>query len=109
MKKLWNTIVNGIKRLFSRETVSKVWTILFSAGKSAIGSLLSDPEVMDAAFEFSKALVQRDGTAELKRQAFDQEMTDWAKSSGREIGTAALNAIRETAYAAVKAEQEQQA
>ena len=109
MKKLRNTIVNGIKRLFSRETVSKVWTILFSAGKSAIGSLLADPEVMDAAFDLSKSLLFMDGTSYEKKESFNSSMKDWAKREGREIGTAALNAIRETAYAAVKAEQEQQA
>ena len=107
MKALWNAIVTGIKRLFRHETISKVWTILFSSGRSVIGSLLADPSVMDAAFEFSAALVTRDLTSDQKRDDFNRAMLTWAKSSGLEIGTAALNAIRETAYAAVVANTEQ--
>lgn len=107
MKKLWNSIKAGFKRLFGIETISKVWDILFNAGKSAIGSLLADPEVMNTAFELSKSLVLKTGSSDEKREAFNAAMKDWASSSGKEISTAAMNAIRETAYAAVKAEAEQ--
>ena len=74
--------------------------------KTSIGDLLSDPALMNQAFELSKSLVTRDGTADEKAEAFNAHLKAWATAEGYEIGTAALNVIRETAYAAVKAESE---
>ena len=104
IKKVWNVIVSGIKSIFCRDTISKVWKILFGSGKSAIGSLLS--ALMDAAFKFSYALATGSDTVD-RRATFDAKLKEWAKSNGYEIGTSALNAIREVAYAAVKAQAEQ--
>lgn len=107
MKKIWNAIVAGFKAIFCHETISKVWEILFATSKTKIGELLSDTELMNQAFEVSKALLTSDKTADEKRRAFDAELKMWARGAGRDVGTAALNAIRETAYAAVCAELEQ--
>lgn len=104
--KVFKAIANGIKAIFCRQTISKVWTILFGSGKSAIGSLLSDTELMDAAFKFSWALATGSDTVD-RRATFDAQLKSWAEENGYEIGTAALNAIREVAYSAVKAQQEQ--
>lgn len=106
MKKLWNSICAWFSAIFSRETVSKVWEIIFGKAKTSIGELLSDPELMNQAFELSKSLVVNDGTASEKADAFNAQLKAWAIAEGYEIGTAALNVIRETAYAAVKAESE---
>ena len=104
MKKLWNKICSCFAAIFCRETVAKVWEIIFGKVKTSIGELLSDPALMNQAFELSKSLVTKDGTASEKADAFNAQLKAWAIAEGYEIGTAALNAIRETAYAAVKAE-----
>lgn len=104
MKTLWSKIRSWFSAIFCRKTVAKVWVIIFGGVKTSIGELLSDPTLMDEAFELSKSLVKQDGTASEKAEAFNARLKDWAIAEGYEIGTAALNAIRETAYAAVKAE-----
>jgi hypothetical protein len=104
MKKLWTKICSWFAAIFSRDTVAKVWEIIFGKVKTSIGELLSDPALMNQAFELSKSLVTKDGTASEKAEAFNAQLKAWAIAEGYEIGTAALNAIRETAYAAVKAE-----
>ena len=106
MKKLWKKIKAFFKAIFCRKTISKVWEILFGGVKTSIGELLSDPELMNQAFDLSKSLVLKDGSAVEKAAVFNDVMRSWAKEQGYIIGTAALNAIRETAYAAVKAESE---
>ena len=106
MKKLWPKIRTWFAAIFCRETVAKVWEIIFGGVKTSIGDLLSDPALMNQAFELSKSLVTRDGTADEKAEAFNAHLKAWATAEGYEIGTAALNVIRETAYAAVKAESE---
>ena len=105
MKKLWSLITSAIRAIFCHETISKVWQILFGAGKSSISSLLADPGLMDAAFDFSLSLALGADTVD-KRATFDAQFSEWAKDRGYAIGTAALNAIRETAYAAVQAQLE---
>lgn len=107
MKKLWNKICAWFSAIFCQETISMVWEILFGGAKTSIGELLSDPALMDQAFAISKSLVTQDGTAAEKTEAFNAYLVDWAKAEGYKIGTSALNAIRETAYAAVKAEEAQ--
>lgn len=104
MKKLLNKICSWFSAIFCRETVAKVWEIIFGKVKTSIGELLSDPALMNQAFELSKSLVTKDGTASEKADAFNAQLKAWAIAEGYEIGTAALNAIREIAYSAVKAE-----
>lgn len=104
MKKLWNKICSWFAAIFCRETVAKVWEIIFGKVKTSIGELLSDPALMNQAFELSKSIATFDGTASAKAEFFNEQLKAWAIAEGYEIGTAALNAIRETAYAAVKAE-----
>ena len=104
MKNLWNKICSWFAAIFCRDTVAKVWEIIFGKVKTSIGELLSDPELMNRAYELSKSLFTRDGTAGDKAAEFNAELKEWAKAEGYEIGTAALNAIREIAYASVKAE-----
>ncbi len=106
MKKLWSKICIWFTAIFCRDTVAKVWEIIFGKVKTSIGELLSDPALMNQAFELSKALVTKDGTASEKADSFNAQLKAWAIAEGYEIGTAALNVIRETAYAAVKAESE---
>lgn len=106
MKKLWSKIRTWFAAIFCRETVAKVWEIIFGGVKTSIGELLSDPVLMNLAFELSKSLATQDGSASEKAESFNAHLKAWATAEGYEIGTAALNVIRETAYAAVKAESE---
>lgn len=108
MKKLWNKIKACFEAIFCCETISKVWEILFGGVRTSIGELLSDTELMNQAFDLSKSLVSGDGTSEEKSAAFNEALKAWATTEGYNIGKAALNAIRETAYAAVVAESEQE-
>ena len=106
MKEIWKKIKACFKAIFCRETISKVWTILFGGVKTSIGELLSNADLMDKAFELSKSLLLQDGTATSKADAFNNTFKEWATAEGYKIGSSALNVIRETAYAAVKAETE---
>ena len=107
MKKLLDKITSFFKAIFGIETISKVWTILFGSAKTAIGSLLADQRLMDAAFAFSWALATGSDESVDRKASFDAQLREWARSNGYEIGTAALNAIREVAYSAVRAQLEQ--
>lgn len=104
MKALWEKICAWFSAIFCRETISKVWEILFGGVKTSVGELLSDTKLMNQAYEISKALLTGDESASEKTAAFNQALKEFALKEGYEIGTSALNAIRETAYAAVKAE-----
>jgi len=109
MSKIWSLIVAGFKAIFCRETISKVWTILFSAGKSTVGGILSNTEIMDAAFAYAKDLATSSKTSDEKKSAFDDLMKSYLTKQGVEVGTSILNVVRETALAAVNAEAEQSA
>lgn len=106
MKKLWSKICSWFVAVFSRSTVAKCWEILFGGVTNSIGELLADPKLMDQAFSVVKTLCSSSASADEKRAAFNTEFAAWAKAEGYEIGTSVLNAIRETAYAAAKAEAE---
>jgi len=109
MAKIWSLIKTGFKAIFYRETVSKVWTILFSSGKSTVGGILSNTEIMDAAFEYVKELATNQTNSDVKKASFDNLMRTYLYQHGIDIGTSILNVIRETALAAVNAEAEQAA
>lgn len=107
MKAIWNMIKSAVLALFNRETVSKVWTILFSGAKTTVSNILADPAIMDAAYDYAASLVTSNATSDSKRETFNTLMRDYLVAQGKTVGTALLNAIRETAYAAVLANQEQ--
>lgn len=109
MSKIWSLIKTGFKAVFCRETVSKVWTILFNAGKSTVGGILSNAEIMDAAFAYAKGLAADEADSAAKKAAFDGLMREYLRQRGVEVGASILNVIRETALAAVNAEAEQAA
>jgi len=109
MAKISSIIKAGIKAIFCRETVSKVWTILFNSGKSTVGGILSNSELMDVAFSYAKDLATNQTNSDVKRAAFDNLMRSYLRKMGIEVGTSILNVIRETALAAVNAEAEQSA
>lgn len=107
MSKIWSMVKSCCKALFCRETVSKVWTILFSGAKTAASGILANTEIMDAAFGIAKSLMSSDATSDEKKAAFDAAMKAYLTQQGREVGTSILNVVRETAVAAAKAELEQ--
>ena len=108
MNALWNLICSAFRAIFCRDTVSKVWKILFNTGRTAIGDLLSNEAIMDAAYDYAAAQLQSDASAADKASTFDRLMRDYLTSQGIAAATSAINVIRETAVAAVKAEQELQ-
>lgn len=107
MKAIWKLIVNGFKAIFCRDTISKVWSILFNGGKSTVGGILSNTSIMNAAFYYAKSLASSSSSSDDKRDAFNKVMREYLSSQGITIGTSILNVIRETALAAVNAEAEQ--
>jgi len=107
MKAIWQMIKSAVLAIFSRETVSKVWSILFSGAKTTVSEILADQAIMDAAYDYCAALATSDATSDAKRATFNALMGDYLVSQGKTVGTAMLNAIRETAYAAVLASKEQ--
>jgi len=109
MSKIWSLIKTGFKAIFCRETISKVWTILFNSGKSTVGGILSNTELMNAAFAYAKELASNQTNSDVKKAAFDNLMKSYLQKQGIEVGTSILNVIRETALAAVNAEAEQTA
>jgi len=109
MAKIWSLIKTGFKAIFCRETVSKVWTILFNSGKSTVGGILSNTDLMNAAFDYAKALATNNTNSDIKKAAFDSLMRTWLTNQGQEVSASILNVIRETALAAVNAEAEQTA
>jgi len=109
MSKIWSIIKAGFKAIFCRETISKVWTILFNSGKSTVGGILSNTDLMNAAFEYAKALATNNTTSDAKKESFNSLMTAYLKNQGIEVGTSVLNIVREMALAAVNAEAEQTA
>lgn len=109
MSKIWSLIKTGFKAIFCRETISKVWTILFNSGKSTVGGILSNTELMNAAFAYAKELASNQTNSDVKKAAFDNLMRSYLQKQGIEVGTSILNVIRETALAAVNAEAEQNA
>jgi len=106
MAKIWSIIKTGFKAIFCRETVSKVWTILFNGGKSTVGGILSNTELMNAAFAYAKELATNQTNSDVKKASFDNLMRTYLHNHGIEIGTSILNVVRETALAAVNAEAE---
>jgi len=106
MTKICNLIKRACKAIFSRDTVSKVWEILFSGAKTTSSSFLANTEIMNAAFDYAKSLSSSDASSDSKRDTFDSLMRDYLVSQGKNVGTSILNVIRETALAAVKAEAE---
>lgn len=107
MSKIWSLITTCFKAIFCRETVSKVWTILFNGGKSTVGGILSNTDIMDAAFDYVKELATTNNNSDEKKSAFDDLMRSYLQNRGIEVGTSILNVVRETALAAVNAEAEQ--
>lgn len=101
-------IVKGFKAIFCRETVSKVWSILFNGGKTTVGDILSNTSIMNAAFDYAKSLMYSDSSSDSKRDTFNQLMTNYLDAQGKNVATSVMNVIRETALAAVNAESEQQ-
>jgi len=107
MSKIWAIIKSGFKAIFCRETISKVWTILFNGGKSTVGGILSNTEIMNAAFAYAKELATNQTNSEVKKAAFDNLMRSYLREQGLDVATSILNVVRETALAAVNAEAEQ--
>lgn len=98
MKKLWN----WVKSLFTGEKIGIVWRTIFTAAKSAVAQMVSDPDNQKAALDLVLRLASSKLTNEQKQAEFNAQMKSWAKAAGRELSDAAINALRENAVVASK-------
>lgn len=100
MKKLWN----WVKSLFTGERIGVVWRTIFTAAKSTVAQMVSDPDNQKAALDLVKHLASSKLTNEQKRDEFNAQMKSWAKAAGKDLSDAVLNALRENAVVALKCE-----
>ena len=100
MSKLWS----WIKSLFTGEKIGIVWRTIFTAAKSTLAQMVSDPANQETALALVKKLASRQMTNDEKRKEFEAQMRAWAKSVGKELSEAAINALRENAVVASKCE-----
>lgn len=98
MKKLWN----WVKSLFTGEKIGVVWRTIFTAAKSTVAQMVSDPDNQRAALDLVRCLASSQLTSEQKRAEFDAQMKSWAKAAGKDLSDAVLNALRENAVIAFK-------
>lgn len=100
MKKLWN----WVKSLFTGERIGVVWRTIFTAAKSTVAQMVSDPDNQKAALDLVRHLASSKLTNEQKRDEFNAQMKSWAKAAGKDLSDAVLNALRENAVVALKCE-----
>ena len=100
MKTLWN----WIKSLFTSEKIGIIWHTIFTAAKSTLAQMVSDPANQDAALTLVKQLADSKLTNDEKRKEFDLQIKAWAAAAGKNLTEAAINALRENAVVAAKCE-----
>lgn len=100
MSKLWN----WIKSLFTGDRIGVVWRTIFTAAKSTLAQMVSDPDNQSAALDLVKRLASSGMTNEQKRAEFDAQLREWAAAAGKNLTEAAINALRENAVVAAKCE-----
>lgn len=100
MKKLWA----WIKSLFTREGIGVVWRTIFTAAKSTVAQMVSDPDNQRAALDLVRHLASSQLTNEQKQAEFNAQMKSWAKAAGKDLSDAVVNALRENAVIALKCE-----
>ena len=106
MNKLWN----WIKSLFTGDSIGVVWRTIFTAAKSTLAQMVSDPANQEAALNLVKQLADSrltNGeklTNDEKRKEFNAQLREWAKAAGKQLTEAAINALRENAVVAAKCE-----
>lgn len=98
MNKLWK----WIKSLFTSERIGIIWRTIFTAAKSTVAQMVSDPDNQKAALDLVKHLALSKTTNEEKRKEFEAQMRSWAKAAGKSLTEAAINALRENAVIASK-------
>lgn len=100
MKKLWE----WLKSLFTGERIGVIWRTIFTAAKSSLAQMVSDPENQQKALDLVRDLASSKLTNEQKRDEFNAQMKSWAKAAGKDLSDAVLNALRENAVVALKCE-----
>ena len=98
MSKLWN----WIKSLFTGDRIGVVWRTIFTAAKSTLAQMVSDPANQEAALNLVKQLASRQLSNDEKRKEFNAQLREWAKAAGKQLTEAAINALRENAVVALK-------
>ena len=98
MSKLWE----WLKSLFTGEKIGIIWRTIFTAAKSTLAQMVSDPANQEAALALVKQLASRQLSNDEKRKEFEAQMKAWAKTAGKQLTEAAINALRENAVVALK-------
>lgn len=100
MKKL----LAWIKSLFTWERIGVIWRTIFTATKSSLAQMVSDPENQQKALDLVRDLASTKLTNEEKREEFETLLKAWAKAAGKDLSDAVVNALRENAVIALKCE-----
>lgn len=100
MNKLWG----WIKSLFTDDRIGVIWHTIFTAAKSTLAQMVSDPDNQRAALALVEQLANRKLTNDEKRKEFDAQLREWARAAGKNLTEAAINALRENAVVAAKCE-----
>lgn len=100
MSKLWN----WIKSLFTGEKIGIIWRTIFTAAKSTLAQMVSDPKNQQMALNFARELMNSGRSSDEKRDAFNAAMKMWANEAGVALTESAINALRENAVVALKCE-----
>lgn len=98
MSKLWK----WVRSLFTGEKIGIIWRTIFTAAKSTVAQMVSDPDNQKAALDLVKHLASTRMTNEQRQVVFNAQMRSWAKDAGKNITEAAINALRENAVIASK-------
>ena len=104
MKAALTKIFTFFVNLFKRQDLKvEIFNILLGGLDSDEIKELRDADIMNKAWEFVKELhIRTDLTGKEKATLFNEKMLKWGKKVGKVLGVAALNIIREVAYAALK-------
>ena len=100
MSKLWS----WIRSLFSGDRIGVIWRTMFTAAKSTVAQMVSDPKNQQKAFDLARDLMGSGKSNEEKKQMFNAALKAWAKDAGVALTDAAINALRENAVVALKCE-----
>lgn len=100
MKKLWD----WLKSLFTGERIGVIWRTIFTAAKSSLAQMVSDPENQQKALDLVRDLASSKLTNDEKRKEFETLIKAWAKAAGKDLSDAVVNALRENAVIALKCE-----
>lgn len=96
-----------ISSLFPKSKIGIIFSLLFAKAASTFAQEVLDPENQKAAYDFVKALHERDDLVNTeKMRIFNKQMLEWAKIMNKKMALSVINCLRELAVNALKAEKD---